>query len=215
MAALQEGKIVIALMETGSMFTESQHFIVLTGLTEDGKIMVNDSFEPNYEKWDLKHGFESGFLRGEILQGYSGGWIFDPEEMPDDPFIYYKAEAPRRINYPGVELTYEEQELIAKVIWVEAQGECAEGQQAVAEIVLNRLISDQFGDTVNDVIYSEGQFRSVPRIPDATPWQAQYDALDAALYGEPILPKDVYYFAREATNENVWGQIGGHIFCYE
>ncbi len=216
-AALAEGKIVIALMEGYSgncPFTQSQHFIVLKGLTDDGRILVNDPLKTNYDKWDLKEGFASGFSRGEILSGYSGGWIFDPEEMPENPVRYYEENGLNRDNYPTVDLTFEEQELIAKVIWVEAQGECAEGQQAVAEVILNRLISGRFGSSVESIIYAEGQFRSVPKIPEATPWQAQYDALEAALYGEPVLDKYVYYFATTPTTTNVWGQIGGHIFCY-
>ena len=60
LAALEQGKVVIALMEGTSIFTESQHFIVLTGITAEGKILVNDSFGPNYDKWDLKDGFANG-----------------------------------------------------------------------------------------------------------------------------------------------------------
>ena len=101
------------------------------------------------------------------------------------------------------------------MVWVEARGESAEGQQAIAEIVFNRMMSPQFGDTLNDVIYSAGQFRSVPFLEDAEPYQAQYDAIDRALYGPNILPEDVFYFATTATNDNIWGKIGGHIFCYE
>ena len=52
-AALNDGDIVIALMSSSSIFTSSQHFIVLTGLNEDGKIMVNDPYEPNYQNWVL------------------------------------------------------------------------------------------------------------------------------------------------------------------
>ena len=50
--ALREGKIVIALMDSNSLFTETQHFIVLTKIDESGKIWVNDPYEPNYTKWD-------------------------------------------------------------------------------------------------------------------------------------------------------------------
>jgi hypothetical protein len=34
------------------------------------------------------------------------------------------------------------------------------------------------------------------------------------MYGPNILPMDVVYFARWKTNDNVWGKIGKHIFCY-
>jgi len=128
---------------------------------------------------------------------------------------YYYEPLPERgeSRYTGVELTLEQEDLLAKVIWAEARGEAAEGQQAVAEVVLNRLVSEDFPDTLDDVIFGAEQFRSVPYLKDAEPYQTQYEALEAALYGPNILPMDVYYFATWETNDNVWGQIGKHIFC--
>lgn len=215
MEALREGKIIIALMDSMSLFTDNQHFIVLTGYNEDGLIMVHDPFEPNYEKWDLRRAFREGFTEGDICCGFSGAWAFDKDAMPEEPFLYYEEDLRGETRYPDIQLTYEERQLLARVIWVEAQGECAEGQQAVAEVVLNRMASPRFGNTLKGVIYGEGQFRSVPYLDTAEPYQAQYDAIENALYGPYILPEDVVYFATFYTNDNVWGKIGGHIFCYE
>ena len=213
--ALREGKVVIALMESDSLFTDSQHFIVLTGYNEDGLIMVNDSYEPNYEKWDLKRAFQEGFTEGDICKGFSGGWAFDKSAMPEEPFLYYEEYLGGDPRYPDIQLTQEDRDLMARVIWVEAQGESEEGQQAVAEVILNRLASADFGNTLKGVIYAEGQFRSVPYLEDAEPYQAQYEAIERAIYGPYILPEDVVHFATFRTNDNVWGQIGGHIFCYQ
>jgi len=213
--ALNDGKVVIALMEESSVFTDSQHFIVLTGITEDGKIFVNDPNLSNYARWELQKGFANGFSEGNILCGYSGGWIYDKEAMPEEPFLYWEEEPPaRECRYPGITLTADDLDLLAKVVWVEAQGESFEGQQAVAEVVLNRLVSGDYPDTLSDVIYAEGQFRSVPFLDDATPWQIQYEAIEGALYGPYVLPMDVMFFAQQPTNSNVWGKIGGHVFCY-
>lgn len=214
--ALKKGAVVIALMESASPFTDSQHFIVITGITEEGKFLVNDPYGPNYDLWNLKDGFANGFSEYDIACGFSGAWIYYKENMPAESFIYEEAlPTKEESRYPNIELTAEERELVARVVWVEARGESDEGQQAVAEIIFNRLMNDKFGDTINDVIYSEGQFRSVPFLDDAEPYQAQYDAIDRALYGPNILPEDVYYFATTPTNSNVWGKIGGHVFCYE
>lgn len=213
-AALKEGDIAILLMNHLSIFTETQHFIILTGLNEDGKIMVCDSNRANYEKWDLKRAFEEGFEEKDILLGYHGGWIFDVSAMPEDPFIYVEEKPEVEPRYTGVDLTWEEQQLLAKLIWLEARGESAEGQQAVAEVVLNRLVSGKFGDTLSEVIYGEGQFRTTPFLKDAEAWQAQYDAIDDALEGPYVLPMNVMYFATYPENDRIWGQIGGHIFCY-
>lgn len=214
---LKNGKVVIALMEEDSIFTDSQHFIVLRGITEEGKILVHDSYAPNYDRWDLKNGFANGFEEGDILCGFSGAWIYDKDAVPEEPFIYQEEPKPDKEDsrYPDIELAEEELSLLARVVWAEARGESFEGQQAVAEVVFNRMISENFGDTLEEVIFAEGQFRSVPYLVNAEPTQTQYDAIEAALYGPYVLPTDVVYFATEATNANVWGEIGGHVFCYE
>ena len=213
--ALCDGKLAIALMEMDSLFTNSQHFIVLTGMNDEGKIMVNDPNKDNYSFWQLKNAFANGFSESDILLGYSGAWIYDKDAMPEEPFLYYEEEPQRsEPRYPDIQLTQDEIELLAKVVWVEAQGEPLEGQQAVAEVALNRLASDKFPNNLHDVIYGEGQFRSVPRLDEAEPFQAQYEAIENAIYGPYVLPKDVVYFATTPTNDNIWGQIGGHCFCY-
>ena len=213
-AAMKNGDVAVLLMDHMSIFTETQHFIVLTGINEEtGKIMVYDSYPPNYSKWDLKRGFVEGFEEKDLMLGYSGGWIFSVRGMPEVPFIYTEEKPDADPRY-DVELTWEQQQLIAKLIWLEARGECKEGQQAVAEVVLNRLVSGRFGDTLEEVIYGEGQFRSSPFLGEAEAWQAQFEALDAALEGPNILPMDVMYFATYPENEQVWGKIERHIFCY-
>ena len=213
-AALEDGDVAILLMNHASIFTESQHFIVLTGLNEDGKIMVADSYPPNYEKWELKLGFQWGFDEDEIMLGYHGGWIFDVSAVPDEPFIYKEEKPYVEPRYPEVELTWDEQQLLAKLIWLEARGESAKGQQAVAEVVLNRLVSGKYGSTLSEVIYGEGNFRTTKFLENAEAWQAQYEAIDNALEGPYVLPMEVMYFATVPENNRIWGQIGNHIFCY-
>ena len=215
LGALKEGKIIIALMEGTSLFTTGQHFIVWTGINENGKIMVNDPNEANYSLWNLKNAFVNGFDAGDLCYGYSGAWIYDPEAMPEEPFIYTDDKEKVECRYPDVELTMEEENLLARLVWVEAQGECFEGQQAVAEVILNRLVAEGFQNTVNGVIYAENQFRSVPFLEDAEPTSIQYEAIERALEGPYVLPIDVYHFATYQVNDNVWGKIGGHVFCYE
>lgn len=212
--ALTEGKIVIALMGPTSLFTQSQHFILLTGLNDEGKIMVNDPYEPNYDKWDIKRGLQEGFNQGDILLGYSGAWIYDPAAMPEEPFIYSEPEKIAGEMRYDLSLSWEDMQLLAKVIWVEARGECNDGQQAVAEVILNRLQSDDFPDTMRGVVFAENQFRSAQFLDEAEPYQLQYQMIARAMFGPYVLPEDVYYFATYAKTSRVWGEIGGHVFCY-
>lgn len=215
MEALRQGKIIIALMDSNSLFTETQHFIVLTGFNESGLIEVNDPYEPNYEKWDVKRAFREGFREGDICCGFSGAWAFDRAAVPENPDRYYEEDLRGEPRYPDIRLTDAEIDLLAKVVWGEARGESAEGQQAVAEVVLNRLASESFPNDLRDVVHAENQFHMDFYLEEATPEQAQYDAIDHAIYGPYVLPEDVVHFATYRATENVWGQIGGHYFCYQ
>lgn len=215
LAALKNGKVAIVLMSAPSLFTGSQHFMVLTGLNEQGKIMVHDPNASNYERWDLQNAFANGFDEGDILYGYSGAWIYDKSAMPEEPFIYKEEKPYVEPRYPDIQLDWEQMNLLARMIWVEARGESPEGQQAIAEIVFNRMAADNFPDTLKGVIYAEGQFLSTDHLEEAEPTQAQYEAIQNALEGPYILPMDVVFFSRTAVNDNVWGTIGGHTFCYQ
>lgn len=214
--ALWDGQVVIALMNEKSIFTDSQHFIVIYGVNEDGKFLVRDSAKSNYTKWNLERAFEEGFTDGDLCCGYSGAWIYEKTAMPEDPFIY---EAPDygdiECRYPDLELSEDDKQLLARMIWVEAQGEPFEGQQAIAEVVLNRIVAENFPNTLRGVVLAEGQFRSTEFLDDAEPTQTQYEAIEKAMYGPYVLPPDVVFFAQFAVNKNVWGTIGGHTFCYQ
>lgn len=212
--AVKEGKIVIAMMNNKSLFTTGQHFIVWAGMTEDGKILVNDPNADNYGHWALKNAFINGFKEGDLCMGYSGAWIYDPAQMPEDPYVYAVATAQVECRYPDVELTEDEIDLLAKMVWVEAQGEEFEGQQAIAEVVLNRLVSEDFGSSIRSIILAENQFRSTDLLDEAAPISTQYEAVERALNGPYVLPEDVVHFATYPVTPNVWGTIGGHVFCY-
>ena len=213
--AVREGKVAIVLKNNDGVFTTGQHFVVLYGVTEDNNILVHDPNEKNYTQNGLGPFFENGFPDGKIIAGYSGGWIYDKYAMPEEPFIYVpepKAEVPR---YGDLTLTDEEMDLIARLICMEGGSEPFEGQQAIVEVILNRLAEGGFGETIRGIVYAEGQFESVNRIYLAKPTYSQYKAIENALYGPYVLPKDVYYFAKFKMNENVWGKIGSHYFCYQ
>ena len=121
-------------------------------------------------------------------------------------------------RYSSVAMTADERLELAEVIYLEAGNQCADGQQAVAEVVL--VIAPEFPDTVHDVLHqgedtSRPQFSTIGNLALADPAAAQYDAIDAALYGPSILPDDVVFFSRNGENDRVWGRIQDHVFCYK
>lgn len=211
--ALRDGKVVIALMGPNSVFTSGQHFIVLTGINEAGKITVNDPNRNNYDLWNLQKSFSEGFREGDVLCGYEGAWIYDPYQMPETPFRYEDPAPAGEPRYPDLTLSREDEELLAKLIWAEAQSEPFEGQQAIAEVVLNRVIADNFPNTVHDVLYAPDQFKAIGQIHAAKPTHVQYEAIRRAQYGPYVADKDVVFFSTGAVNGNVWKTIGRHTFC--
>lgn len=212
--AIQDGKIAIFLMNKNSIFTWKDHYVVVTGVDEDGSYTVMDTNRDHYSKDSLKQRFETGFSAGDLIQGYRCAWIYDKSAMPEEPFLYVPEPPAEQSRYPGLELTQEERDLLAKLICREAASEPFEGQQAVAEVVLNRLASGRFQSTVYNIVHAPGQFPSVPYLYKAKPDYTQYKAIEQALNGPYVLPEDVYFYATFRVNDNYWGQIGNHYFCY-
>ena len=136
-------------------------------------------------------------------------WERPPEEQPA-----------RVARYREIVMTEADWHELAAIVFLESANQSAEGQQAVAEVVFNRVVHPDFPNTVHDVIHQgEGtrvpQFSTVYGIDTAEPTQVQYDAIYAALYGESITPLDVVFFSRGGENNRVWQKIGDHVFCRE
>lgn len=202
--AVKQGKLVVVMVGPKSPFTYSQHFILLTGMTAKGRILVHDTAQKKLWNPDMQKGFETGFKKKTLLQGFEGAWIFEP----------YTPRTVVESRYSGVKLSEDDWDMLAALVWLEARGECFQGQQAVAEVVLNRLISDRFqNSTLKGTILAQGQFRPAKFLKDTVGDELQYKAVQMAMTGESVLPTDVYYFATTPPNGNVWGWVGRHCFC--
>ena len=79
------------------------------------------------------------------------------EIVLNEPYCAGEWDIPQNFWY----LSTEEQELIQKLMLAEAEGEGDIGMIMVANVVYNRIQSPDFPDTVQEVIYQEGQFASV------------------------------------------------------
>lgn len=214
--ALRSGKVAIVMMDDESFFTTEQHFIVLAGMTEDGKFIVNDPMETNYRDGDLhiKDGYDNGFADFYLTQGFSGGWIFDKAAMPED-YVPFDASMPEQQEnrYQGYTLTGDDIYTLACFVWAEAREEPPEVKQAVAEVVLNRLMSEKYPSTVRAVIHKTEFYRAVDamsRIDE--PGLEQYIAVDTAMYGPYILPQDICFYSQWEKGEEEWGKLGSYTF---
>ena len=87
-----------------------------------------------------------------------------------------------------------EREMLARLVYLEANTESIECQKAIVSVVINRWQSGIWGDTLEDVIYYPYQFTPASMIASTTPTQTNYDAVDYVLENGSILPKYCMYF---------------------
>ena len=120
-------------------------------------------------------------------------------------------------NRWNIELTEAEIDLLAKIVWVEARGESQTGQEAVVEVILNRIVSDEFPNTLYDVLSEKNptQFASWKLRDSARPTEKEYNSIYKVLNGETsVVGENTLYFATKKITRNLDVKIGGHYFCY-
>ena len=110
--------------------------------------------------------------------------------------------------------------LLAKLIYGEARGEQYIGQVAVGAVVMNRVKSNSFPNTIAGVIYQSGAFDAVSdgqinKTPDSTAKKAAQDAING---WDPSYGAIYYFNPATATNKWIWSRpltvvIGKHRFC--
>ena len=111
-------------------------------------------------------------------------------------------------------------ELLAKLIYGEARGESYVGQVAVGAVVMNRIKSSSFPNTMSGVIYQKYAFTAVDDgqinlTPNATARKAAQDAMNgwdpsygAIYYYNPATATSQWIFTRKTTVT-----IGNHVFA--
>ena len=112
------------------------------------------------------------------------------------------------------------QKLLAKLVYAEARGESYKGQVAVAAVVLNRVSSSSFPNTISGVIYQTGAFScvsngSINNTPNDTAVRAALDAMN----GWDPTNGCLYYYNPGKTSDSwirtrtVVTVIGNHYFA--
>ena len=125
----------------------------------------------------------------------------------------------------GISYTAEDRVLLARLIHAEAEGEPYMGKVAVGAVVVNRVKSNAFPNTIKGVIYQIdelGFYQFTPvedgRIFSATPNQDSYRATDEALSGADPTGGALYFF-NPSKISNKWllskpviYRVGQHVF---
>ena len=112
-------------------------------------------------------------------------------------------------------------ELLARLVHAEARGEPYEGQVAVAAVLLNRVQSPSFPNSISGVIYQPLAFESVANGQfNLPPTNQNLKAARAAMNGwDPTYGSLFFWNPSKPVNRWIWSRqtvrtIGGHIFAY-
>lgn len=117
-------------------------------------------------------------------------------------------------------ITSSEREMLARLVYREANTESIECQMAVVSIVINRWQDGRWGQTLGEVVYSPAQFSPSDLLYKTTPTETNYAAVDSVLKNGSILPKYCMYFRSEYCFSDIWEgydrymQIGAMYFGY-
>lgn len=126
-----------------------------------------------------------------------------------------EAEAKRHVNYGQYTTDADTTMLLAALIQCEAGGEVYEGQLAVGAVVMNRVRSSAYPDTIHAVIYASGQFTPAQNgkvnklLESGKIKQSCIDAATEAVSGVSNIG-DMTHFRR--NNGRAGLVIGNHVF---
>ncbi|SIQ36179.1 N-acetylmuramoyl-L-alanine amidase [Peribacillus simplex] len=129
------------------------------------------------------------------------------------------SKATTSANLPGG-YSQNDIQLMANAVYGEARGEPYTGQVAVAAVILNRVESAAFPNTISGVIFEPGAFTAVA---DGQIWltpneRAKEAVVDAINGWDPSGNAEYYFNPATATSKWIWSReqikrIGKHIFC--
>ena len=167
---------------------------------------------------------ELGYYDGAINGLYDDATVVAIKNFQRDNGIYVSgAVGGVTANALGIYMSEQESNdlyLLAKCIHAEARGESYIGQVAVGAVILNRVASPDFPDTIYGVIYQPWAFTAVHDgqinlEPEASAYQAATDALNgwdptygSLYYYNPVTATSAWVFDRQTVTI-----IGKHVFA--
>lgn len=133
---------------------------------------------------DYREELQWSQMETELMEGNNLEWHLDAENLSQE----------NAVPQWRISLTTEQLDLLERCVMAEGGGESYECQRAIACVVVNRVISDKFPDTIEDVIKQKGQFSTWPsQIQKVKASNEVKQAVREALT-EAAIPEDVLYF---------------------
>lgn len=123
--------------------------------------------------------------------------------------------------FKSFKITNQDIYLMAQVVYGESRGESFDGKVAVASVILNRLVSNKFPDSVSEVIYQPSAFSCITgKSINIKPDSASFDAVYTALAGKDPTSKSTFFYNPQISNSDWINKtnkkdvirIGNHVF---
>lgn len=92
------------------------------------------------------------------------------------------------------DITSVEREMLARLVYREANTESIECQKAIISVIINRWQSGLWGDTLEEVVYAKNQFAPASLLYCTTPTEINYEAVDEVIENGITIPEYIFYF---------------------
>ena len=117
-------------------------------------------------------------------------------------------QSPKPKLRPKLKLTYDDLKKIERVVNEEAKGEGVEGRNAIRGVIFNRLMSDRFPDSVDEVLSPKefepvGKYGSIDKIPvsEDTLLERLTEMADYIQYGEDASKGSTFFLNKKLAKK--------------
>ena len=111
-------------------------------------------------------------------------------------------------------ITKSEAKLLAQIVYLEARGDGDKGEQAVIEVIFNRVASKKFPNTIKGVLSQKNQFPTYKYRNKAKIRSKELKNIYKVLHGDTkILSKKAVFFGTKPYNKKVELKYKSHYFC--
>lgn len=118
---------------------------------------------------------------------------------------------------PVISLGTDQKEVLLRIVEAEATGEDIKGKMLVANVILNRVNSSQFPDTVKEVVFQKnGKITQFSPIADGRYWSVSIskstrEAVERVLNGEDESQGALYFSARSKAKKSNMNWFDNHL----
>ncbi len=154
---------------------------------ESNRTCSEEKIETSETKYNID---ESNMMNARFIELQTTQYIEEDSYLSDDIGESESIKLDSKSNY--YDITYDEIDMLSRLVYLEAGGESYECMKGVASVVLNRMTST--GMSLQDVIYAPNQFSPACYIESTSYTDDAYNAVMYVVENGPSLPEYVTFF---------------------